>query len=115
MATFDQRGQTVTYQYNGETINFYGVANRAEFAQQIDNASSELARALSLNAIDAASANDALEAINAASANARSQAPEKGRIVGYLEKAGDLVKGAAALGGLYLALTKAAEVAQKLF
>ena len=115
MATFDQRNQTVTYQYNGEMINFNGVVNKAEFAQQIDNVFSELSRAVSLNAIDAASANGALEAINTASANAKSPSPEKGKIIGYLQKAGELVKGAAALGGLYLALVKAAEVAQKVF
>src|ERR1700753_600291 len=98
MASFDQRGQTVTYQYNGENINFNGVANTAEFAQQIDNISAELARAQSLNAIDPASAKAAMDAVGTASVSAKSKSPEKGKIISYLEKAGEMLKGAAALG-----------------
>src|SRR5690242_6462137 len=48
MATFDQREQTVTYQYNAENINFGNVSHRIDFAQQVDGLTSELKRAEAL-------------------------------------------------------------------
>ena len=115
MATFDQKQQTVTYQYNADIINFGNVSNRADFARQVDNLSSEISRAQDLKAIDPKVAAQAVNAVNEASANAKSSEPDKSKIVSLLETAGNLVKGATALGGLYMGITKAIEVAHKLF
>jgi hypothetical protein len=111
MATFYQQGQVVTYQFNGDKFNFGGVTNQIDLARETAKLSAELSRAKELNAIDPAIASQAIDAVNQASAILESPAPEKNKIVALLETAGNLVKGAAALGGLYLAVEKAIEIA----
>jgi hypothetical protein len=115
MAKFDQRGQTVTYQYNADVINLTNVANRADFARQIENMASEVARATNLNAIDAIQGQEAQNALTEAASEAQKTHPNKITIASALETAGSIVKGATALGGLYMATVKALEVAHRLF
>jgi hypothetical protein len=115
MAKFDQRHQTVTYQYNADAINFNNVSNRTEFAQQIDNMRAEISRASNSNAIDQTHAEKAQNALKEASVEAQKPNPDKSKLTSMLETAGNLVKGVTALGGLYMAVTKAIEVAQHLF
>jgi hypothetical protein len=115
LAKFDQRDQKVTYQYNADVINLGNVSNRMEFAREVENISSEVARASSLDAIDATRAKQAQDALKEASAEAQKLEPNKSRITSLLGTAGNVVKDATALGGLYLGITKAIELAHQLF
>jgi hypothetical protein len=115
MAQFDQRHQTVIYQYNADAVNFNAVSNRTEFVQQIDNMTAEISRASTSNAIDKTHAEKAQKALREASAEAQKPYPDRSKLTSALETAGNLVKGATALGGLYMAVTKAIEVAHLLF
>jgi hypothetical protein len=115
MAKFDQRDQKVTYQYNADVINLNSVSNRVDFAREIENISSEIGRASTLNAIDPLQAKQAQEALKLAAEEAQKPEPNKGRIASLLETAGNVVKGATALGGLYLGINKAIELAHQLF
>ena len=56
MANFDMRDQKVQYQYNADIINLNNVSNRTEFVREMENISSEIARASTLDAIDATKA-----------------------------------------------------------
>jgi signal transduction histidine kinase len=115
MAKFDQRQQTVTYQYNADAINFGAVTNRTEFAKQIDNMRAEIAQAGKAQAFDEEDAKKAQDVLSEVSAEIEKQQPDGSKVSSMLETAGNLVKGASALGGLYLAITKAIEVAHHLF
>lgn len=115
MAKFDQRDQKVIYQYNADVINLSNVSNRTEFARQVEYISSEIARAGSLDAIDATRAKQAQDALKEASAEAQKLEPNKSKIASLLETAGSLVKDVTALGCLYLGITKAIELAHQLF
>ena len=50
MANFDMRDQKVQYQYNADIINLNNVSNRTEFVREMENISSEIARASTLDA-----------------------------------------------------------------
>jgi hypothetical protein len=115
MANFDQRSQTVAYQYNADVINLSNVSNQTEFSRQIDNISAELARASSLDAIAPTQAKQAQDSLREVSLEAQKPKPSKNRITSLLETAGKVVKDVTALGALYQALAKAVELAQKLF
>ena len=115
MANFDMRDQKVQYQYNADIINLNNVSNRTEFVREMENISSEIARASTLDAIDATGAKQVQESIREASVEAQKPEPNKTKITSLLETAGGLVKGATALGGLYMAITKALELAHRLF
>jgi hypothetical protein len=115
MAKFDQRGQEVEYQFNADVINLSNVSNRAEFAHEIENISSEIERASALDAVDATRAKQVQRALKDASVEAQKLEPNKSALISFLEDAGNLVKDATALGGLYLAIAKAIELARQLF
>ena len=51
MATFDQRGQTVQYQYNAGTINFGQAKTLDGFRQELKKLQAELERAVEAKAI----------------------------------------------------------------
>lgn len=114
VATFDQREQTVTYQYNADQINFGNVSNRTEFAHQLENMRAEVARASNAKALDQSDAQEVQDALENVSVEIQKANPDKSRIASMLETAGSVVKGAAALGGLYMAIMKAIEVAHQI-
>ena len=59
MATFDQRNQQVTYQYNAAgNINFETVQNRTELAVELEKLRSELSLAVQRGVLEEAAAVD---------------------------------------------------------
>ena len=53
MPVFDQRGQSVTYQYNvAGNLNLESVKNKEELIAQLENLKEEFARATQQNAFD---------------------------------------------------------------
>jgi len=115
MATFDQRDQKVTYQYNADVINLTNVSNRAELVRQIENIGAEVERASNLNAIETSDALKVKTSLKAAAEEAKTATPNKSKIISMLETAGDIVKGAKALADLYSAIRKAIGLVGTLF
>lgn len=111
MATFNQQQQTVTYQYNADTINFGRVQSKADLIAELDKLQAELARIRAGNVLDEQKMASAEDSVSSAVAEAKKPAPDKGRVTSYLETASKVFSGVAALGGLALAVQKAVELA----
>lgn len=120
MTVFDQRGQHVKYQYNiAGAIDLEGVGSRAELIEQLEKLQAELARATEQGALDEDVGIDAEAEVKKAVAQAQKPEPDKGKLLGYLNRARETVTEVAttvtATTGLVVALQKAIELAQKLF
>ncbi len=116
MSVFDQRGQHVTYQYNAAgNINLSGVSNRAEFTEELSKLQTEVVKAKEAHALPEDTAKDAEDQLKKASIEAKKAEAHKPSVLEYLGKAKTLIEGAAAAGGLVTAISKAIEVAHKLF
>jgi hypothetical protein len=116
MSVFDQRGQRVTYQYNAAgDINLEKIGNRVEFTDQLQKLQREIEKAKEANALSDDAAADADYHLKKAALEAKKSDADKGHLVTYLAAAKDVVENAAAAGGLVLAISKAIEIAQKLF
>jgi hypothetical protein len=116
MSVFDQRGQHVTYQYNAAgNINLQSVSNRAEFTEELSKLETEVGRAKETNALSEETATDVEHQLRKARIEAKKPDAHKPTVLEYLRKAKTLIEGAAAAGGLVTAISKAAEVAQKVF
>ena len=99
MATFNQQGQTVQYQYNAETINFGAVSSTEDFSQQLKNLQAELKRAIESEAIGEENAIDAEANIRKAVLQAGKPAPDKKSLIEHLSSAKELVSGVSGLAG----------------
>jgi len=116
MATFDQRGQQVTYQYNAAgDINFGVVQNRMDLVSELGKLQQEMTKAKQAGLFDEGVATDAEYQLTKAVQEAKKPAPDKQTLLGHLGGAKTLVEGVAAAGGLVTALTKAAELVQRFF
>ena len=116
MAVFDQRNQTVTYQYNAAgDINLTQVTNRAEFATLLDRLVSEIDQAEKAGALDAKQAGGAKSMVQKATAEAGQAKPDKTKIADYINGAKSVVEGITAMDGLVTALVGAATLAITLF
>ena len=120
MTVFDQRGQHVKYQYNiAGAIDLEAVGSKAELIEQLEKLQAELARATQEGALDVDQGFNAEAEVKKAAAVAQMPEPDKGKILGYLNQAKDIVTEVTttvtATTGLALALQKAVELAQTLF
>jgi hypothetical protein len=116
MATFDQQGQYVTYQYNAAgDINFGAVQNRMDLVGELGKLQAEMTKAKQAGVFDEGVATDAEYQLTKAVQEAKKPAPDKGTVLGHLSSAKTLVEGVAAAGGLVTALTKAVELVQRFF
>ena len=116
MATFDQRGQRVTYQYNAAgDINFGAVQNRVDVVGELGKLQREMTTARQAGVFNEEVATDAEYQLTKAVQEAKRPAPDKKTILDHLSSAKTLVEGVAAAGGLVTALTRAAEVVQQFF
>ena len=120
MTVFDQKGQTV----HGPQTNIAGsvgevnvgaVSDLTGLLEELEQLKSELASAAQRGEIDQDLAADAEYQMNKALNQARRHELDRGRFLGHLSQAQDLLKTAAAGAGLVTALSKVAEVAQQLF
>ncbi len=101
MATFDQRGQHVRYQYNAETINFASAQNTMDVIEELKHLQQELARAIDKNAL---AGDDAIEAdyeMKKALAQAGNAAPEKKTLLKHLSTVKNYVTGISGLAGAF--------------
>jgi hypothetical protein len=116
MSIFDQRGQTVTYQYNVQgTINFGAVQTPPALVGELRKLQTEMQQAITTGAVGGESATDATYQLDKAVHEAEKPQPDKKKVADYLSQAKTAIEGIAAVGGLVAALTKAAELAEKLF
>jgi len=116
MATFDQRQQSVSYQYNAAgNINFGQVENQAQLVAQLAELKAELSRAKEAGAASEEQVTEAQQHIDKAVAEAKKPQPDKRTVTGFLEGAAKVLSGVAALGSLVAAIRKAIEAAGVLF
>ena len=113
MATFNQQGQAVGYQYNADTINFARVRDKAGLVAELDKLQAELGHIRKGKVLDTQKMSEAEAGIAAAAAEAKKPAPDKSKVAASLETASRIFSGVAALGGLALAVRKAVEMAQE--
>ena len=117
MAIFDQRHQTVTYQYNAAgNINVGTVQTKEDLIQQLTLLKAEVAKAQQGQALDEEIATDVDYRLTNATQQAQRPQADKQSILGYLTEAKALVEGVAtaggALSGLVTALGQAAQQVQ---
>ena len=113
MRVFDQRGQTVVWQFNAAgRIDFGAVSNRAEFRSQLRELEADVASAISAKAIDGEIGVDVEHALKKAVIQTEKSEPEKTTLVEHLARAKDLVAG---VSGLASAFSVAIEKVQSLF
>lgn len=116
MTVFDQRGQTVNYQYNAAgDINIGAVRNRGDVIEQLEKLQAELARASQANLFDEETATDAEYQLKKAIQQVKKPDPDKTSLLDPLNQAKALIEGVAAAGGMVTALVQAAEVVRKFF
>lgn len=112
MATFNQQGQTVQYQYNADTINFGSVKSNDDFVRELKSLQAELNRAIEGKAIEGEAAIDAESYVKKALLNAESSAPSKKSLTEHLESAKALVTN---VDGLVVAIGSAIATVGTLF
>lgn len=112
MATFNQQGQTVQYQYNADTINFGQVKTPDDFLLELKNLQTELGRAIDAKALTGESAIDADTHIKKAILHAEADTPDKSSLVEHLISAQALVTN---VDGLVVALSSAITTIGALF
>ncbi len=100
MAVFDQRNQTVTYQYNAAgNIDIGAIQNKLELTNELRKLQGELTTAIEHKALDNDSAIDAEYQLKKAVSQAEKIAPEKPVLIKHLSKAKELVSGVSGLAG----------------
>ena len=115
MATFDQRGQHVTYQYNAAGNITIGAAQSvAEFATELGKLRDEVDKASTAGALDKGVALDAKYQLDKAAQQTEKSAPDKNALVGHLTAAKDLVAQVGSAAGLVTGLVQAIEKVQTL-
>jgi hypothetical protein len=112
MATFNQQGQTVQYQYNAETINFGEVRTSDDYLLQLKNLQAELKKAIAARAIPDEIAIDAEYQVSKAIQQAEKPTPNKKTLVEHLTSAKELVSN---VGGLAAAVGSAIAAVGTLF
>jgi hypothetical protein len=88
--TFDQRGQTVTHQYNAAgNINVGAIHSREDFVAQLGLLKAELKKASDASLIDELTESRLKTLILEALAESKKSQPEKSSVVSYLNKAAE--------------------------
>lgn len=117
MATFDQRGQHVRYQYNAaRDINLGSMRTSADLVQVLQQLTAEVDRAKEAQALDPEVATDVEYRITKARQQAQKPTPDNQGILHHLAEAKTLVEGVTAAGGsltgLVVALGQVADQVQ---
>jgi len=116
MATFDQRGQKVNYQYNAAgDINFGTIQSKLEIVPELQKLQREIQQAIEAGVIGEDVAIDVEAKMKKAILQAQKPEPDKRTTLDYLNEAKALLEGVASAAGLVTALTQAVEVVKRLF
>src|SRR5574341_287514 len=115
MATFDQRGQIVNYQYNvAGNINFGIAKNKEELAAELQKLLEEIEKAKQAGVLDADIAIDAEAAIKKAVIQSNKPEPDKNSIIECLTKGKTLIEGFKHAAELVGGINQAIEVVRVL-
>lgn len=105
---FDQRGQSVNYQYNAAgNINIGGIQNTADFISQLDLLKQEVSKACEAQLINELTESKTKTQLLEAIEEAKKTSPNKTSLLNYLDLAKDCLKGVTEISGLVDAVTKA--------
>jgi len=116
MSIFDQRNQTVNYQYNAANdINFGDIKNIASVAIELEKLSEELSKASALGVLDSEVAIEAEAKLKKAIVQSQRPSPNKISMIDNLNSAKALIEGAVAATGLVSGFVEAVEMIKRLF
>lgn len=116
MSIFDQRNQSVKYQYNAAgNINFDSVKTRKALITELEKLKTELSMAAGAKAIKEDIVTDAEYQITKAIQQSQKPSPSKKTILQHINKAKALIGTVTKAAGMVTALTQAADLVQKLF
>jgi hypothetical protein len=116
MATFDQRGQNVNYQYNAAgNINFGSIVSDADVVAEFKKLLDEVKKAISVGAIDAENGVDVEAKVSKAIIQAENPKPDKQSILENIEGAKKIIEGIASATSLVVGFVQAAETVRKFF
>jgi len=116
MASFDQRGQKVVYQFNANgDINFGNIQNKPEFITELRKLISEVHLASKSGSIQEEIAIDVEANLQKAIVQAEKEKPDKKTILDHINSAKAMIDGLASASGLISALIQAANLAKGLF
>lgn len=115
MATFDQRGQHVTYQYNAAgNINFGAVERTDEIAAELKKLLEEVNKSIGVGALDADLGIDVEAKLKKTIAHVEKEAkPKKAVVLENIEGAIKLVEGVKSAAGLVSLLVEASEMVRR--
>jgi len=103
MATFNQQGQTVTYQYNADTINFGQIETKAELLTALEALKHEIDLAIKAKALNDEEATDAEYSMKKALQQAQKPDTDKNTLLSHINNAKQLVGGIAGLADAFKA------------
>ena len=116
MSVFDQRKQTVNYQYNATgNINFSNVQNHTDAIAELEKLYSDVEQSIQSGILDEGVSLDIEYRLKKAILQAKKAEPDKKTILEHLNEAKSLIEGVAAATGLVTALAQAVTMIQKVF
>jgi len=117
MTQFDQRGQHVTgQQYNaGRDINFGAVQSSSDLTAQLEQLQQAISQATTRGLLPEDTGIDAEANLKKAVAQSKKPAPDKKKLLDYLNATKTLIENLAAAGGLVTVVVEAIQAVQKLF
>jgi hypothetical protein len=116
MSIFDQRGQSVTYQYNAAgDINFGAVQNRMDLVRELEKLTLDFDQAVQQGVFDPETAIEADAKLQLTLTEAKKPAPSKQTMLERIDGAKKLIEGVTAASGMVAALVTATDLIQKLF
>lgn len=115
MATFDQRGQKVTYQYNAAgNINFGAVIDSKDISLELKKLLTELNKIMETGSIDGEVGVEAEAKVKKAIIQSEKHKPDKQSILDNLLGAKTLIDGVASAAGLVSGFVQAADMVRRL-
>lgn len=116
MASFDQRGQKVKYQFNAKgDINFGIIQNKAEFVNELRKLISEVRLAVKSENIQEEVAIDVEAHLQKAIVQAEKEKPDGKTLLDHINGAKTIIESLSSASGLVSALIQAANLARRLF
>ena len=115
MATFNQQGQSVGYQFNGDTFHFDSVRSVPSAVSELEKLLAELDKARLAGHPHSDEVAQAKSKVAEAVATANSSSPKKSKISRYLNEAQHLIQNVASLSELAGAIANASTMVGRLF
>lgn len=116
MASFDQRGQNVTYQFNAKgNINFGNIQNKPEFVAELRKLISEVHLASKSGDMQEETAVDVQAHLQKAIIQAEKEKPDQKTLIDHINGAKTIIESLSSASGLVSALIQAASLARSLF